>query len=456
MFEYPVVFVDIETTGGSHRNSRILEIAVIRVEAGKIVQEFQTILDPETRIPAQITTLTGISAADTVGKPTFADIASELASILEGAVFIAHNVKFDYSFIKQEFAALGYKFLPRLLCTVRLSRALYPTLKGHSLAVLIERHSIPVSARHRAMDDARAIHYFAALAAKEHGNELFDNAVAKQLKSQSLPPHLNSSDIDKIDDAPGVYIFRDDANLPLYVGKSITLKKRVLSHFQSTSAKELKISQQVYRVETIKTNSEFAALILESKLIKELQPIYNRLLRRVSRYAKLVAKHENGYMNLHIEMGNVDTSTELDKIYGIYRNKMQAKKKVEELTKLFQLCPKLMGIEKTTHACFWYSLGKCKGACVGKEPAELYNRRFEIALEHTRVAMWDYPDAIRVPLSDTGESVVIHNWVIKGFLNAEGEMLLDDTEPNFDVDEYKIIRRFLKQNQAFISPYTEL
>ena len=109
MFEYPVVFVDIETTGGSYRNSRILEIAVIRVEAGKIAQEFQTILNPETRIPAQITTLTGISAADTVGKPTFNEIASELASILKGAVFVAHNVKFDYSFIKQEFAALEYK-----------------------------------------------------------------------------------------------------------------------------------------------------------------------------------------------------------------------------------------------------------------------------------------------------------------------------------------------------------
>ena len=93
---------------------------------------------------------------------------------------------------------------------------------------------------------------------------------------------------------------------------------------------------------------------------------------------------------------------------------------------------------------------------MGKESTELYNRRFEIALEHTRVAMWDYPGAIRVPLSDTGESVVIHNWVIKGFLNTEGEMLLNDTEPNFDVDEYKIIRRFLKQNQACISPYAEL
>lgn len=456
MFEFPVVFVDIETTGGSYHNSRILEIAVIRVEDGGIVREFQTILNPGTRIPTQITTLTGISETDIIGKPTFNEIASELESILEGAVFIAHNVKFDYSFIKQEFAALGYKFSPRLLCTVRLSRSLYPYHKGHSLAALIERHNIPVSARHRAMDDARAIHYFTQLAAKDNGSEIFSSAVAKQLKSQSLPPNLNSSEVDTIDNVPGVYIFRDEANLPLYVGKSIALKKRVLSHFQSTSSKELKISQQVHHVETIKTNSEFAALILESKLIKELQPIYNRLLRRVSRYAKLVAKHENGYMNLHIEMGNVDTSTDLSSIYGIYRNKMQAKKRVEELTRLFQLCPKLMGLEKATHGCFWYSLGKCKGACVGNEPAEQYNRRFEVALERTRVAMWDYPSAVRIPLSDTGESVVIHNWVIQGFLNPEGEMLYDDAEPSFDVDEYKIIRRFLTQNQAFIRPYEKV
>lgn len=453
MFEYPVVFVDIETTGGSYRSSRVLEIAAIRFEGGKITKQFSTLLDPEAYIPTQITALTGIRQGDVVGKPVFADIADEFAEIMQDAVFIAHNVRFDYSFIKQEFALLGRQFSPKLLCTVRLSRALYIGQKGHSLAKLIERHNITVSARHRALDDAMAMLEFTQIAFKEHGFELFNEAVARQLKTQSLPPHLDVTEINTIENVPGVYIFRDETHAPLYVGKSITLKKRVLSHFQSTESKELKISQQVHHVETIKTGSELAALILESKLIKELQPIHNRLLRRMTQFALLFRSEEDGYAKLSVHMGSIDADTNLSEIYGIYKNRTAAKKKIEEVTKLFGLCPKLMGIEKTKGACFSYALGKCKGACIGKESAELYNRRVDLALEHSRIPLWEYPTAVAVPINEEGESVVVNNWIIQGFLNTEGELVVNDIEPNFDVDEYKIIRRFLLQNQSHIRQY---
>lgn len=453
MFDYPVVFVDIETTGGSYRNSRVLEVAAIRFENGKITREFSTLLDPETYIPSHITALTGIRASDVEGKPVFADIADELADVMAGAVFIAHNVRFDYSFIKQEYALLGQQFSPKLLCTVRLSRALYSTQKGHSLAKLIERHNIPVAARHRALDDARAMLQFTTIAFEEHGFELFNEAVARQLKTQSLPPHLDATEINSIENVPGVYIFRDETRLPLYVGKSVTLKKRVMSHFQSPDSKELKISQQVHHVETIKTGSELAALLLESRLIKELHPIYNRLLRRVSLFAMLAKGEDGGYTTLSVKMGEIDASTHLSEIYGIFKNRTAAKKKIEEIIRVFNLCPKLMGVEKTQGACFNYSLGKCKGACIGKESSELYNRRVEIALEHSKIAMWEYPSAVAVPINEEGESVVVENWIIQGFLTAEGEMVINDIEPNFDVDEYKIIRRFLLQNRAMIRPY---
>lgn len=453
MFEYPVVFVDIETTGGSYRNSRVLEVAAIRVENGKITQEFSTLVDPETYIPSQITAITGIRAGDVVGKPIFADIADELFEVMDGAVFIAHNVRFDYSFLKQEYLLTGRQFSPKLLCTVRLSRALYSLEKGHSLAKLIERHNISVASRHRALDDARAMMQFTNIAFEEHGVELFNEAVAKQLKTQSLPPNLDLSQINSIENVPGVYIFRDEAKLPLYVGKSITLKKRVMSHFQSPDSKELKISQQVHHVETIQTGSELAALLLESKLIKELHPIFNRLLRRVSLFAMLVKGEDSGYTTLRVKMGEIDAGTDLSEIYGIFKNRTAAKKKLEEIIRVFNLCPKLMGIEKTTGACFNYSLGKCKGACIGEESIELYNRRVEIALENSKIAMWDYPSAVSVPINEEGERVVVENWIIQGFLTAEGDMVINDIEPNFDVDEYKIIRRFLIQNRAMIQPY---
>lgn len=454
MFNYPVVFVDIETTGGSYRNSRILEVAAIRFEDGQIVKEFNTLLNPETYIPTGITALTGIGAGDVADAPIFADIADELADIMEGAVFVAHNVRFDYSFLKQEFAVLGMTFSPTLLCTVRLSRALYSTQKGHSLAKLIERHEIPVLDRHRALADARAILYFTQLAFDEHGYELFNAAIARQLKSQSLPPHLDINEVNSIVNTAGVYIFRDENRQPIYVGKSINLRKRVMSHFQSVASKELKISQHVHHVDTITTGSELAALILESKLIKELKPIYNRLLRRVSLYAMLIkTATDEGYPSLAIQSGNVDNDTDLSSVYGVYRTRMQAKKMVEELTRTFQLCPKLMGIEKAKGACFSYSLGRCKGACISEEDPDLYNRRFEIALEATKLASWPYESAVTIPVNNEGEKVIIDNWMIQGFQNNDGELIINDIEPNFDVDEYKIIRRFIKQNRNYLTPY---
>jgi len=451
MFEYPVVFVDIETTGGSYRNSRVLEVAAIRFEGGKIVKEFSTLLDPGTRIPPMITSLTGITEGDIVGAPTFEDVADELLEILDGAVFVAHNVRFDYSFLKQEFAMIGTTFNPRLLCTVRLSRYLYSDQKGHSLEKIISRHAIPVLDRHRALEDARAILYFSQLAYEQHGPENFADALMHQLKSQSLPPNLDLNELETIENVPGVYIFKDETHQPVYVGKSVTLKKRVVSHFQSTSPKELKISQQVHHVETIPTGSELAALLLESKLIKELQPLYNRMLRRVSMYAMLVKKEQDGYAHLAVVSGNVDNETDLSTIYGVYSNRMKAKQTIVELTRAYQLCPILMGIEKGKGACFSYSLGRCKGACIGKEDAESYNRRFETALERSKLSEWPFNGSIVVPVNEAGESVVINNWIVQRYNDEEGNELIGDIEPNFDLDEYKIIRRFIRENRNRIT-----
>ena len=447
MFEYPVVFVDIETTGGSYRNSRVLEVAAIRFENGEIVKEFSTLIDPGTRIPPVITSITGITQRDIVGAPAFEDVADELLEILDGAVFVAHNVRFDYSFLKQEFSMIGTSFAPRLLCTVRLSRYLYSDQKGHSLEKLIARHSIPVLERHRALEDARAILYFSQLAYDEHGPQNFADALTHQLKSQALPPNLDLNELETIENVPGVYIFKDETHQPVYVGKSVTLKKRVLSHFQSTSPKELKISQQVYHVETIPTGSELAALLLESKLIKELMPLYNRMLRRVSTYAMLVKNEHDGYSNLSVVSGNVNNDTDLDTIYGVYASRMKAKQEIIELTRTYQLCPKLMGIEKGKGACFSYSLGRCKGACIGKEAPASYNLRFETALERSKLSQWPFSGPIVVPVNEAGETVVINNWIVQRYNDEDGNQLIVDAEPTFELDEYKIIRRFIKENR---------
>ncbi len=453
MFDFPAVFVDIETTGGSYRNSRVLEVAAIRYEKGEVVNEFTTLLNPDTHIPQSITALTGISERDVVEAPGFNDIADQLMEIMDGAVFIAHNVRFDYSFLKQEFAAIGINFSPKLLCTVRLSRRLYSYEKGHSLAKLIERHNIPVIDRHRALEDARAILHFTQLAYDEHDSAMFDEAIAHQLKSQSLPPNLDLDELNKVENIPGVYIFKDEANQPIYIGKSISLKKRIMSHFSDTSAKETKISQHVHSIETIPTGSELGALILESKLIKDMKPLYNRLLRRITKYAMLIKVSHDGYAALVIKSGNIEDNTDLSSVYGIFPGRTKAKNTLDDLTRTFQLCPKLMGLEKTKGACFSHMLGKCNGACIGKEPMEIYNQRFEVALERSRIAEWKFNGPIAVPVNERGEKVIIHNWMIHGFIDEEGTPILSDLELNFDLDEYKIIRRFIRENSQLITRY---
>ena len=455
MYKFPVVYVDIETTGGSARNSRVLEVAAVRVEPDGTEREFSSLIDPETHIPSTITRITGITSGDIVNAPKFNEVADELADIINGAVFVAHNVRFDYSFLKMEFGLLGMTFAPKLLCTVRLSRALYAYEKGHSLAKLIERHEIPVLDRHRALADAQAIKYFAELAFDQHGEDKFNQMVEKQLGTQYLPPNLDVEELESIGNVPGVYIFKDDVGQPMYVGKSVTLKNRILSHFRDTSAREVKISQTVHHVETIPTGSELAALVLESKLVKELQPLFNRQLRRIRRYALLMKDTtDDGYATLAVRSGQIDGGTDLSKVYGVYPTRTKAKARILELTRTFELCPKLMGIENGNGACFSYSLGRCRGACVGEESAELYGRRFELALEHHKVAVWPYGSAVAVPINQEGEQVVVNNWIIQGYLNAEGEQVYNSVEPTFDVDEYKIIKRFLRENKSFITLFS--
>lgn len=153
----PLAFIDVETTGMSARRGRVIEVGVVRVENGEIVATMNQLIDPGTPLPSDITRLTGISNDDLIDAPTFRQIADDLAEILDGAIFVAHNVRFDYSFIKAEFARLNAPFNPKLLCTVRLSRALYPHHRGHSLEAIIKRHGLQAEHRHRAYDDAHVL-----------------------------------------------------------------------------------------------------------------------------------------------------------------------------------------------------------------------------------------------------------------------------------------------------------
>lgn len=459
MFDSPAVFVDIETNGGSGDRGRITEIALIRVEDGEVVEEYSSLVNPGVALPYWITQLTGITNEDVADAPYFDEIAAEVYRILEGAIFVAHNVRFDFSFIKRQLEAVGYSFRPKLFCTVRMSRALYPEHKGHSLEKIIARHGISTKDRHRAYADAKAILDFTKLAIQEKGHEAFAASIARQMKTKTLPPNIDEAAFEQLPQTSGVYIFEDSEGNPLYVGKSVNIRARVMSHFANDTkvAKEMKLSLTSHKISFIETETEIEALLLESAKIKELQPIHNRLLRRAIKQSVLVkSQNEEGYTTIAIESKQLDEETELESIYGVYTSRMKAKSRLESLMKTFQLCPKLLGLEKSKGACFRYHLGLCKGACVGKENVELYNRRVEYALERSRIEAWPFKGALSVAISKT-KALVIDQWVVKGYLTAleDGTTYLERLTSGFDMDTYKIIRSYLRNHKADIHLFNE-
>jgi DNA polymerase-3 subunit epsilon len=449
MFDRPVVFVDIETTGLGARSGKIIEIALIRVEDNQIVDEFHSLINPGHHLPDWISSLTGILDKDLENQPYFNEIADKVAKLCENAVFIAHNVRFDYSFIKNHLADCGQLFKPELLCTVRLSRALYPRERSHKLGNIINRHNIKVPARHRAYEDAKALWDFCNIAHKEHGKEIFDAAVAKQVKQRSLPPNLHPEIISQISNNPGVYIFEDIEGKPIYVGKSIHLRQRVMSHFTSDteSNKEMRMSLNVHNIKTIETANELDALLLESKLVKELLPLYNRKLRRSRKYVALLKKvSPDGYCSISID--DIDLADcDPKNLYGIYETRGKARAALLSHQQTFSICPKFLGLEKGKGACFAYHLGRCSGACTGKEPAEKHNLRLELALKRSKIEAWPYDEPVCVEhKGQEGSGIIIDQWKVIGQVE-NNEIIKDSAFGIFDLDNYRILRSYLSSKK---------
>lgn len=461
--DQPMVFVDVETDGMNYVHGHVIEVAAIRVENGQITQEFKSLINPGTEIPYFITNLTGITTSDVQTAPTFHEVADELYAVMEGALFVAHNVRFDYSFLKQEFRRVGIDFAPKQLCTVRLSRALYPEQKSHKLSALIERHGFVFSDRHRAYDDAHVLWQFLQHVQQAFEYEVIAEALQRQLRHPSLPKYISRDVIDGLPETHGVYFFDDESGQPVYIGKSVNIKRRVMSHFTRDTAeyKEFKMAQNVHGIRFQQTGGELEALLLESHLIKTLQPLYNRKLRRVSKL--IVAKgtqDEQGYV--HVDLQSLDISEESldDSILATYTRRGMAKESLLRTVKTFDLCPKLCGLEKSKGACFSYQLGKCRGACVGKESADDYNHRVAQAFQHKKIEAWPYDSPVIVQEKifhpdQVTKGFVVDDWRIVGHIQQQPDLdpVFVRNELPFDLDAYKILRAFMTNKaRVQISP----
>lgn len=459
--------MDIETTGGSHFNSRVLEVGVVRVEHNRVVASYKTLLQPDEPIPPFITGLTGITDADVTTAPRFAQIAPELAEILDGAVFVAHNVRFDYSFLKMEFERLGVPFRPQLLCTVKLSRRLFPQFRTHKLADLIVRHGLSASSRHRAYDDAHCLWQFYQLCLGEFDLDTFEAAVKVQLGAPSIPSLLDRAQVDALPDGPGVYVFEDEDGQPLYVGKSVGVKRRVMSHFADdyNRGAEMKLAQRVRALRAIPTHGELGALLLESDMVKELQPLYNRQLRQKERVALVMsARSPEGYLTVELDEAREIAPEQGGRILAVYTTLGRARTSLHTVTMNFRLCPRLMGLERTNRACFQSQLGKCDRACLGEETPAQYNERFEAAFERQRIVTWPYPGPVLIQERQAGlegsAGFVVDNWCLVARLREleDGSVETTPEVRRFDLDRYKIIRRYLEdgRNRRSVRPLSAL
>ena len=365
--------IDIETTGGSARLERITEIAIYLHDGEKITGEFVSLVNPERNIPYFITNLTGITNEMVEDAPYFYEIAKTIVEITEGRTFVAHNARFDYSFMRQEFKSLGYNFKRNLLDTVSLSRKLLPGHRSYSLGNICKDLSIEINGRHRAAGDALAtVRLFEILLRKDEEINGKGGSLIRNTRISKLNPKLNISKIDNIPEEPGVYYFYNDEDILIYIGKSNNLSLRIQTHLSNnTTYRAMEMREQIADIGWETTGSELIALLRESLEIKAYKPYFNRAQRR-SRFQWGIFTYidADGYINFKYGLADTDEIP-----LSVFTSLERAKSKLASIAEQYDLCQKFCGLYETTGSCFQYHVGICKGACCKKEDPESYNER---------------------------------------------------------------------------------
>src|SRR5690606_28725980 len=212
--------IDVETTGGSPRIERLTEIAIAIHDGEKVIDSFESLLNPERTIPSFIQRLTGITDEMVEDAPYFYEIARKIVEMTEGCIFVAHNVKFDYMFIRSEFERLGYSYQRRQLCTKQLSKKLFPEIGRYSLDRLISFFNIQTDVRHRAMADVQAtVKVFDQLIRADQDHGYFTHQINQGVKLSKLPGAIHIDDVHRIPESSGIYYFFGQNDHLLYVGK---------------------------------------------------------------------------------------------------------------------------------------------------------------------------------------------------------------------------------------------
>ena len=432
-------FIDVETTGMKPLADRVTEIAIIRFSANHAPERWQSLINPGVAIPAEIQALTGITNVMVRDAPSYFDVRDQVRRLLEGATFVAHNARFDYGFIKNEFRRVGEAFTADVLCTVRLSRMLYPDADGHGLDAIVSRHRLSGFDRHRAMGDSEATAAFVCKAEDDHTPETLKAAVKSLLRTPSLPAHLPTTTLADIPDSPGVYLFYGINDLPLYIGKAKHLRERIRAHFSSDhmTPNDIRLSQEMRRIEWLPTAGEFSALLLEAQLVKERMPLHNVNLRRREKVGFFQLQQTDDCAALTWISAHNLPDAHAD-FFGPFSDKAAAKKWLTFAAREHQLCDHLLGFSKPRAAnepCFARQVGRCFGACDGAETVAAHGDRLREAIAANALPAWPFagPAAYEEvdAANDRTDALLFDQWCA----------LSGGARLPFDADVYRLLRR---------------
>jgi DNA polymerase-3 subunit epsilon len=452
-------FVDLETTGTAAARERVTEIGIVTVDSdGQAlrVSEWSSLVNPERPIPSEIQWLTGITSEMVRSAPRFAELAETVLEQLRDAVFVAHNARFDYGFLRAEFARVGIPWRATTLCTVRLSRALYPDRAPHSLDAIVARFDLTGEERHRALGDAKVLWRFIQRLYERRPRPEVDEAIRLLLARSATPPMLAANALDDIPTAPGVYLFYGLNAHPIYIGKSVDLRARVQGHFSadSSNAQDAKLSQEVCRIEWEECAGEIGALLREAELVKTRLPSHNIALRR---RMNAVTFSLDAAGRPKIAPASALPLDGAHQHVGPFSSRASARQWLTGLAREQALCLKTLGLERVpksedgaepSRGCFALQLHRCHGACVGAEPPDAHMERLLAALAPARIAPWPFAGAIALVERNAArfrdDVHVVDRWCHLGTvrtLDAAQLLARSDLQRVFDADVYRIARQ---------------
>ena len=368
--------VDIETTGSYAAGNGITEIAIVIHDGEKVLNFYETLVNPQQHIPLFIQSLTGITNTMVENAPLFDEVAAQVHELLQDKIFVAHNVNFDYSFIKHHLEQRGYELNLKRLCTVRLSRKIIPGLNGYSLSKLCHQLNINLHNHHRAGGDALATAQLFSMLLERDNNKVISGMLKGRNREQYLPPHLPVEDLDNLPRVPGVYYFYDIKGKIIYVGKAVNIFKRVKSHFSNNKPSKQKqdFLREIHRISYKECATDLMAHILESTEIRRLWPVYNRSQRGyLPRFGLFVFEDRQGYKHFAIEKNK----QHFKPLYT-FNSLNEGHHWLRQLINEFGLCARLCHIATVCSAKT--PADSCKNGCAANDGTESYNEKVMAAI----------------------------------------------------------------------------